>query len=319
MPTLLLPWERYRYDASMLTAAAFLQDEIEINRQSLLTAGARYTLTRSELTFTDDPSIIPPSGKTSDGHLVFSAGHVYRASETLVIRANASQGYRHPNLVELFIGSPTHAGMPARGPNPSLDPETSYSLEAGLNYAGQRAFIDASVFLTVSDDYILYDPIQYVNIGGAKTAGVELTAKYSIGTSGLTPYLTLTLIRQQLEYGSIFAVESTTDGGTPFAAGRFGLRAGGQFYSHRWRFDGFCRFSDRATLEYGEGTRDESAGWATLNAEASLDIKANGQTGANEIARLYLGLYNLTNRSYKPLDEIAGAGRSLTFGTRIEF
>ncbi|MFH1377408.1 MAG: TonB-dependent receptor [Planctomycetota bacterium] len=310
--------EQYRYDATMQTAAAFLQDEIELSRRSMLTAGARYTVTQSELTFTDDPTISPSSGETSDGHIVFSAGHVYRASERLVIRANASQGYRHPNLVELFIGSPAHAGLPARGPNASLSPETSYSFEAGLNYASQLLLMDAAAFLTLSNEYILYNPIQYVNIGGAQSAGLELSAKYALETAGLTPYLTLTLLRQRLDYGSVYAVETTLDSGTPLFAGRVGLKASGSFYDHRWSLDGFCRFSDRAELEYAEGNRDISAGWATLNVEATLALRADGRTGA-DIASLYAGLYNLTDRSYKPFGELPGAGRFVSFGTRIVF
>jgi outer membrane receptor protein involved in Fe transport len=219
----------------------------------------------------------------------------------------------------LFIGSPAHAGIPARGPNASLNPETSYSLDVGLNYAGQRAFIDASAFLTLSDNYILYDSIQYINIGGAQSAGFELTARYSFSPATLTPYLTMTIIRQRLDYGELSAVETTTDSGTPLVSGRFGLKANGSFYDHRWVLEGFCRFSDRAEIEYAEGNRDMSAGWATLNIEASLALRADGRTDGKNVARLYAGLYNLTNRSYKPFGELSGAGRSLTFGTRIVF
>ena len=319
VPTGYSLFEQYRYDAMMVTAAAFLQDEIELSRRSMLTAGARYTVTQSELTFTDDPTISPSSGKTSDGHIVFSAGQIYRASEKLVVRANASQGYRHPNLVELFIGSPAHAGLPARGPNASLSPETSYSFEAGLNYAGQRFLIDAAAFLTLSDDYILYDPIQYINIGGAQSSGLELSAKYAFVTAGLTPYLTLTLLRQRLDYGSGYAIETTLDSGSPLVAGRFGLKASGSFYEHRWNLDGFCRFSDRAELEYAEGNRDISAGWATLNVEATLALRADRRATGADIASLYAGLYNLTGRFYKPISELPGAGLSLSFGTRIVF
>lgn len=313
---------RYRYDAELLTAAAFLQDEWALTDATRLIGGVRFTYVNSSLNFTDDPDIVQSRASSSDTNPSFSLGAVHQATEHLTLRANYAQGYRHPNLVELYMGSPAHGGADPRQGNPNLSPETSQSFEVGALYADRSFSAEVALFYTEARDYITTDATRYINIGGADTLGAELALAYDIGDSGLTPYASGTWLRRKLEYGSGSAVSSTRDSGVAELSGRSGIRYG--WDAPRLGFltlDLFGRFSSSVDIEYSDGTRDAASGWSTANLEISLlTDRIFGFSGKRDVScELYLGIYNLFDKDYTPFDERQAPGRHAVVGVNVTF
>jgi vitamin B12 transporter len=127
-------------------------------------------------------------------------GLVWRAGESLSLRAAAYRGWRLPTLNELY--RPFRAGTDATGPNPALSPETSRGVEAGLDWrpAG-HVRIAATLFANRLDDAIAnvtlgqgpgtFPIVGFVAAGGQYrmrqnldsigAAGAELDASLALG------------------------------------------------------------------------------------------------------------------------------------------
>jgi len=93
-------WSKYEY-------GVFLHDEQLLFRRLILTLGGRYN--RDEI-----------SGKA----LVPQVGIVYPISDGTIIRGSINQGFRAPQLNELYMFPPS---------NPELKPEIATNYEAGIN------------------------------------------------------------------------------------------------------------------------------------------------------------------------------------------
>ena len=66
------------------------------------------------------------------------------------VRGSYGQGYRHPNITELYIGAPAHGTSSEIKGNPELDPETSHSFELGTNYNGEYLYTDLAGFFSTA-------------------------------------------------------------------------------------------------------------------------------------------------------------------------
>ncbi len=318
------PYEHFVYDAEMLTAAAFVQDEWRVMDKTRLIGGARYTYVDSQLHHTDDPDITSgiTENDSQDGNMAFSLGAVHQAASNLTLRASYSQGYRHPNLAELYTGAPAHGDTAYVAGNANLDPETSQSFELGALYQGEHLFADVAVFYTEAKDYITDDLTEYINVGGADTMGAELSVAYEILETGLSPYLGLTWLRREYDYGSSHAVTSTRDSGVADWTGRCGLRYWLEVSaSSSMSIDLFGRFSDDAALEESDGERHEENGWGTANFEVSylLDEFVNMTETLPISLEVYAGIYNIFDKDYTPLDELQAAGRHAAVGLNLTF
>lgn len=88
--------------------------------------------------------------------------------------ASAGQGFRSPNFSQLF--SPGFGGLFAG--NPNLKPETSTSLEWGMNWTVQtNQAVGISAFYTDIDDLIDFSGVNFqaINIKKAQIKGLELS------------------------------------------------------------------------------------------------------------------------------------------------
>ncbi len=315
-------FEHFVYDAEMLTAAAFIQDEWKVTDKTRLIGGARYTYVESDLNNTDDPDIPFTSGGSQDDNMAFSLGVVHQSTDNLTLRANYSQGYRHANLVELYTGAPAHGTTPAIAGNAGLAPETSQSFELGALYQGDRLTAEVSVFYTETKDYITTDAAQYINVGGAETFGAELSLAYDLGDSGFTPYVNLTYLQRELEYGTGNIVESTKDSGVAELSGRAGLRyVADVSETSSVNVDFFSRFASNAEIDYSDGTGLEEDGWGTANLEVSYLLDEFVDLGESTPVSLevYAGIYNLFDKNYTPFDELQAAGRHAVIGLNLTF
>lgn len=281
----------FDYDANAASHAIYLQDEWTLPADFTLTLGARQTWVSTELTDTNNPTIDTES--RSDSHPVFSAGLVWGGLDSLTLRALFSQGYRFPNLQQLYIGT-VHGGSDPTFPNPDLEPETSNNYEAGVRYDNGALSLDLAVFLSNAEDYITTESVtggrQFTNVDTADTHGAEVAAAYTFAGSGLTPYASGTWLRRHYDSGSY----ETWDTGHPEFSGRAGVRYDRDFAEPGLGFfaDLYVRAATEAYEELSDGSTETYESWQTVN--LSLGTKF----GAERRHFVSLNLLNIMDRSY---------------------
>jgi hemoglobin/transferrin/lactoferrin receptor protein len=282
--------DNFTYDAEMDTHAAYIQDEWSLPANFTATLGFRQTWVRSELKDTNNPSL--EKERSDDNHPVFSAGLIYDGVDHLVLRGLFSQGYRFPNLQQLFIGT-VHGSADPTFPNPDLQPETSNNYEIGARFHGQAFAVDLAGFFSDAKDYITTAPVtggrQFTNVEKAETYGAELTLSYTFSDWGLTPYASRTWLRRKFTRDDF----STYDTGQPELWGRAGLRYE-RLVIQRIDFfsDLYARWATEAREEFSDGTKETYGSWETLN------LTLGARFGHQKQYFATLNLNNLFDRSY---------------------
>jgi outer membrane receptor for ferrienterochelin and colicins len=113
----------------LTTNDLWIQDRIQATRNLLLTLGGRYT-----------------NNSTFGGHGVPKAGVVYRLNDHFTLRAAFGQGFRAPNLGELYYHLlHLEYGYQVIG-NPTLRPETSQNYSAGGTFTAGRYQLSLNLF-----------------------------------------------------------------------------------------------------------------------------------------------------------------------------
>ncbi|WP_238946919.1 TonB-dependent receptor plug domain-containing protein [Seongchinamella unica] len=307
--------ETLRDIADIETWALFAQDQWQLSPSLTLTAGLRQYFVEGELSYSDRESLTP--GKLDDDQeLIGAAGLVWEFSDTVRLRANVSEGYVYPSLMQLATGA--YAGSRYVNPSADLAPEVSVNYETGLRVQTEALVVDATVFYTTSEDYIHHLPCTaedqcpgsrdrvYRNIGESQAHGIELYMAYAIADWGLQPYSNLTWMQRKNEYDDF----STWDTGIPQISGRLGLRWEGNLLSMQstWA-DIYLRGESESSLKEPGSSRDvleDKVGWATINLATGLAF------GARQQHQFTLNLLNLADKSYIPSTEnLYGAERSL--------
>ncbi len=106
-------------------------------------------------------------------HSTSSAGWAFQANANNRIRASWSQGFRAPNLNELY--NPGYGGYYAG--NPLLNPERSHSAELGYIFTSDSEFTaEVSAYQSKVDDLISFSGFraQAINISRANIKGLEV-------------------------------------------------------------------------------------------------------------------------------------------------
>ncbi|HUK55137.1 MAG TPA: TonB-dependent receptor [Nitrospiria bacterium] len=121
------------------------------------------------------------------------------------LRASWGTGFRAPTIQELFF--------PAVG-NPDLQPEKSRSWEAGVQQKvfGETMLLDAAYFRIDYRDLIQIGPTTIVNIGEARTQGVESSLEVRL----------LSTLTAKANYTYLDAKDRTTDEELPFRPRQIG-------------------------------------------------------------------------------------------------
>jgi len=283
-------------EANMKTYALYAQDEWNFINDFVLTAGLRHTWVDSELEETNDPSLT--EGSSDDTNLTGSLGLVYSGIDNLALRTLYSQGYRYPNLLQLFIGT-VHGSSDPTFANPDLDPETSDNFEVGVRFDNKDFLLDLAGFYSSADDYITTVAVtggrQFDNVNEATTYGVEMLAQYTFESVEITPYINGTWIQRKFKTDA----GSTRDTGLPDLNGRFGLRyeKNLEIVSALWG-DLFVRAANDADEEdLSDGTVEHFDEWGTLNLALGVDLGKRSQY------KLSLELNNLLDKEYTPATE----------------
>ena len=199
--------------------ALFLQDEWAIVQGLALTIGARQSWFKTKMQKDTDKH--DALGDFTHDKLIFSGGLVYSGFDNLALRASYSQGFRVPNLNELYGSSIVDTNL-------NLEPEESDNFEIGARYQGTKLMVDLGIYYSTFDNAIdfIYTPsgkypYQFVNLNGAKTWGTELASSYRFESIGITPYVNITVARFQSEDETGF---KTFDSGRPEFYAKSGIK-----------------------------------------------------------------------------------------------
>ncbi|MFO7802385.1 MAG: TonB-dependent receptor [Desulfovermiculus sp.] len=176
----------------LLGKAAYLEERL------IVTGGVRYD--EFEVQIKEGQG-----GSEDDDHVSPRVGLAYFLMDNLKLRTNYGQGFKMPTAEELAGNFVSSWGTPYQG-NPDLDPETSETYEAGLDW--YQGALDASLtyFSTDFEDKIevVYtaDGTQtWQNVGQAEVSGIEGRFSYDLGTLfdwswEVSPYVNMTYLTE---------------------------------------------------------------------------------------------------------------------------
>ncbi|AUX43693.1 TonB-dependent receptor [Sorangium cellulosum] len=250
----------------------------------------------------------------------------YRPAPTLTLRASGGQGFRAPSAKEIgFSFDHAYLGYVVVG-NPSLVPETSWGVNADATLSpDDRITLRAGGFVNWVKDLIdiSLDPIrssdgvdtyEYVNIGRARTAGVEASATFRPA-----PWL-----RAEVGYAYLWTRDDTNDqplSSKPPHTVQASIRA-----DLPWKFELVTRFRgvastfvgvDEPTAAGGPPRALRARGFSTIDARLARPLWPSSQ--------VYLGVRNVLGVQ-KELDRSDDAqpdqrpleGRTLYLGVAAE-
>ena len=113
------------------------------------------------------------------------AGVTVRVAPPLTLRASFGTSFRVPTFTELYYRDPQSAG------NPGLEPETAWSIDAGVKLAAGPLGLDAGYFHRDATNLIDFvrtpgDPVFHArNVLSAVTDGIEISAAWERGPAGV--------------------------------------------------------------------------------------------------------------------------------------
>ena len=159
--------------------AAYLQDEWEVSDTLNFIAGARYDVISN-----------------AENKATFKVGAVKNFSPLFNLRANFAQGYRTPDIREMYINKQTPMGLQlgAEVVGYDLKPEFTNSYEIGASGKRGGFGYSAALFLNKIDDRIEkvsgVQPNSYtfVNVSKAETKGLELMLDYAFNNGLYTAF-----------------------------------------------------------------------------------------------------------------------------------
>lgn len=302
-------------DYKQSTHAAYALLDTFITDRLTFSAGVRWNYVKTEpgttTVFGSDHSSF------SNTRFVGSAGLVYRAFDNAAFRLNWSQGYRVPNIQELYLT--TFTGEMQVG-NPDLKPETSDNFEVGFRYDGPSLKADLALFYTRADDYIETYEISgmsymrtytYRNIASAESVGAEVNLSYAFDY--VTPYLDFTAMQRKYDTGT----QRSYYTGTPKLKGRAGVRYEDSFRGLPFYGDFFLRFASQSRNDNLDGSSyfdsTHYAGYVTYNLQLGCAF------GEEEQYKVYAGVDNILDRDYQTSELIKEPGRFFYAGFSASF
>lgn len=315
-------------NASYTLLGVFLQDELALSEQVVLTAGLRFTSAGADADKVKDPvtgTQIGLSDKWSNA--VGNLRMAYYPDENCNLYAGLSQGFRAPNLSDLTRYDIAQSGQ-KEIPNTSLSPEKFLSFEAGIKARGEKWNAAIAFYYTDISDMIMRFPtgniiggsyeVQKANIGNGFIYGVELKADYKLNgewvLSGgaanargeVSTYATsLQEISGQpmnkvQPLQGLIGIKWNQKEGKYWA--EFGARGAGRQN----------RLSPEDKLDTQRMPPDGTPGWLIFNVKAGVNF--------TEYCRLSAGIENIADEDYR----IHGSGsnepgRNLVLGVELKF
>jgi hemoglobin/transferrin/lactoferrin receptor protein len=323
--------------ATWASYAAYLSYQLKLSGKFLVQAGARYNQYQLDAVF--DTTFYPfpfTTTKMNDGALTGSLGVVYRPTPKWAISANASTGFRSPNVDDagkVFDSEPGAIVVP----NPGLKAENAYNAELGIaKVFGEFLKIDVTGYYTIlenalvrrdyslnGEDSVIYNgtmsQVQAIQNAAVATvygiqAGLDIKLRSGFGLSTDFNYQ---VGREELDDGSV----SPSRHAPPW----FGItrilysvnKLNMQFYGV---YSGEKKFKDLPQEEQGKteiyaidkNGDPWSPGWYTLNFKAMYQFTNNFSVSA--------GLENITDQRYRTYSSgIVAPGRNFILSIKADF
>lgn len=316
---------------------AYISDQFKVNEKLLLQGGLRYSYFDIQSEF--DTTFYPlpfTTAQLSNGSLNGSIGLVYRPTEMWAISANASTGFRAPNVDDIgkvFDSEPGAVVIP----NPDLQAEYAYNFDLGIaRIFGEFLKIDLTGYYTLLNNALVRRDFQ-LNGSDSLMYGGEMSRVQAVQNAAvaevygiqagievkLNDWLSLTS-----DFNYQYGTEEMDDGSVSrsrHAPPWFGVtrltfstdKLSLQVYS---TYSGEVSASDLPVSEVGkteiyaaDSNGDPYApGWYTLNFKARYNI-------SNQLA-VSCGLENITDQRYRPYSSgISAAGRNFILSLSANF
>lgn len=319
--------------------AAYLNDEIKLTEKFVLQAGIRFNQYLLKGDFTNNLSFYPFPFTTvniNNSALTGSLGGVYKASKSMLLRANLGTAFRSPNVDDVgkvFDSEPGAITIP----NPNLAAEYAYNLDFGMVKVFNEVLkFDFSCFYTLLNNAMVRRPYTLNGKDSILYAG-ELSKVQAIQNAANATVYGLQLgIEIKLPAGFMVigdfnfqkGEEELDDGSRSsmrHAAPFFGVtRLRYQFKKLSMEVYGFYQaeraFINLAQEEQAKGEiyakdangNNYSPQWYTLNFKGMVQL--------NESVGFTAGLENITDQRYRPYSSgISGAGRNFVLAVRASF
>ena len=146
--------------STMLTAAAYVANRMNLTERLLLNAGLRFTYNDLQATF-DNKDFFPfpyDEANQQSSALSGNLGLTFKASEKLKVSVLGSTGFRTPNVDDLAKVFESASGTLVV-PNPDLKPEYVYNGELNVDILPTETVqLNAAVFYTLIDNAITTSP-----------------------------------------------------------------------------------------------------------------------------------------------------------------
>ena len=240
----------------------------------------------------------------------YRGGVAVNMSPAVRVRASAGTAFKEPRFFEQFA-----QGF-ARG-NPALEPEQSRSIELGGDFTIGRAIITATWFDQKFKDLIQYigapaavtDP-NYLNIAGARSAGLEVGATLSLPRVQLTGSYTI-LDTEVTDDGS-GEDPSFTEGEELIRRPKHSASLGASLLFGRGNVGASAHYvGDRIDLDFS----DFPAARVTLPSYTRVDL--SGEYRVNNALRGTVKLENALNEEYEEVLGFPTPQRVVYLGARV--
>ena len=235
-----------------------------------------------------------------------SVAGAYTLTHTVRLRASASHGFRLPTYVDLYYSDPTTIG------NPNLKPESSWSYEAGLDWAPdngrltltstafrlqQKNSIDYSKQTLATPALTFAEPYQAVNIQNLNITGAESTLRLRLSSS------------QQLQFSYAAAHAASPP---PNLISEYAYNYATQNAIFTWIATLPGSIAHQITAYTGVNIVQRTQ----QTAYPLWDITLARNTGR---LRPYFRLLNLSNTGYQEIPQVPMQGRTLIAGTEFNW
>ncbi len=243
------------------------------------------------------------TGSSNGNENVFSpsVAAAYTLTRTVRLRASAGHGFRLPTYVDLYYSDPTTIG------NPNLQPESSWSYEAGAEWTptNSRLTLNAAAFRLQEKDAIDYaktilatpaltfaEPWQAINIQSLNITGAEATVRLRLTNN------------QQFQFSYTAAHAGPPP---PNILSEYAYNYAAQNALFLWTGT-FRQLTAHTQLNIVQKTQH--------TAYPLWDVALSRNTGH---IRPYLRALNLSNTGYQEIPQVPLQGRTIMAGTEFNW
>ena len=300
-PPLVAQPPQFPTDSQYFRVGTFLSWDAPITERWVLTGGVRFENVDASGTTRINNVDTFVARTYQDG--IGSLGSVFELTENLHLTGMVSEGFRAPNLDDLFADTSFLQGLQA-APSVDVRPERATNYEIGLKQDGPRWRWQIVEFWTSIHDYITRIPVN--NLGQ-----LDLTSNTFIRTN-TQAYINGTELSGELllaggwsSYGNFWytygqdRVLNEPVSRIPPAQGILGLRWRNESHTRWW--DLYTWMVNRQDRYAFVNTRDARFPVGGTPGYATLNLRSGRTLGARRQHRVSWNIENLTNKAYRVL------------------